>query len=131
MSRWMSAPRGALAGVAIAGVMALVLGLLRPVPAAADTEPWSKHSQWWSVRGGYAKSTAEGSADGSLGFGIGYTRFWSSQWAGGAYGHVELLGRYRGAAEIEIPWTLELARHFKWNTSFLSGGRRERADQRP
>jgi len=117
MGRRMSAPRGALAAAAIAAMLAPVLGLLRPMPAGAETKPWSKHSQWGSVRFGYAKSTAEGSADGNLGCGVGFTRFWNSRWATGAFVHWELLGRYGGAAEIEIPWTLELTRHFKWNTS--------------
>lgn len=127
MGRWMSTLRGAPAATALVGLTVLGFGLIRSFPAWAETNPWSKHSQWWSVRAGYAKSTAEGSADGSVGFGFGYLRFWNSQWATGAYAHMELLGQYGGAAEIEVPWTLELQRHFKWNTSFrpylgLGGG---------
>ena len=86
--------------------------------AAAEFDPWAKHAQWFSLRGGYAKSTGEGAADGNAGFGFGYTRFWNSRWASSAFGHFELLGSYQAASEIEVPWTLELTRHVKWNSSF-------------
>ena len=91
--------------------------VLAASPAAApEFNPWSKGRQWLSVRFGYARSAAEGAADGNLGFGFGYQRFHDAKWSYGAHAHLDVLGRFGDAAEIEVPWTVELTRHFKWNT---------------
>jgi hypothetical protein len=84
---------------------------------AQDLDPWVKGRQWLSVRAGYARSAAEGAADGSVGFGFGYTRFRNSKWSYAAHAQVDLLGRFGDAYEIASPWTVEVARHYHWPTA--------------
>jgi hypothetical protein len=95
--------------------------------APDDSVTWSKGTQWISLRAGYAKSTAGGAADGNLGGGIGYSRFITRHWALGAYVHDDLLGKFGGSAEIEMPVTVEFVRHSRWGSAFhpyvgLGGG---------
>ena len=80
-------------------------------------DPWAKRAQWLSVRAGYAKSGEEGSANGNVGFGLGYSRFLNRKWAAGAYLHGDVLGKFGAAAELEAPLTFELVRHFMWQTA--------------
>jgi outer membrane protein W len=84
---------------------------------AQDVDPWAKGKQWLSVRAGYARSAATGAADGNLGFGFGYTRIRSIRWSYSAAAQFDILGRYGDSNEIEVPWTIEMTRHFKWNTA--------------
>jgi hypothetical protein len=104
--------------------MALALALWTS-SAAAQADPWAKGTSWASVRFGYAKSAAEGAADGNVGFGFVYTSFRSNKWSYGASAQVDVLGRYGSASQIEAPFTVETARHFKWSTPtrpYLGGG---------
>lgn len=81
------------------------------------SDPWSKRAQWLSLRAGYAKSGEVGSANGNVGFGVGYSRFLNHKWAAGAYLHGDVLGKFGAAAELEAPLTFELVRHFMWQTA--------------
>lgn len=108
-TRW----KGWIAGLALAGLMGI--GFVSSA-RAADVKPWSAKTQWVSLRFGYAKSAAVGAADGNVGYGFGYTRFRNSNWAFGAHAEINVLGRYGRARELEIPWTFEVTRHYKWNT---------------
>jgi len=101
-----------IAGCLLGGL----LGVAASPAAAEGPNPWAKGTQWLSVRFGYAKSAAEGAADGNLGFGFGYTRFRNTKWSYGAHAQIEILGRYGDAAQIEVPWTVEITRHYAWNT---------------
>jgi len=97
--------------------------------SAAAPNPWAPGTQWLTLRAGYAKSTTEGAADGGAGYGFGYSRqlrpvkvnfrrlHWTlfRRWALGGYVHYEVLGRFRGAAEIEAPASLEMVRQFRWS----------------
>ena len=110
-------------GVKRAGLLAaaaLACGIVVPALAATASAPddaaWAKGSQWLALRAGYAKSTAEGAGDGMVGYGFGYRRFLSRKWALGMYVHHDLVGRFGAASEIEVPMTLEIARHFNWKT---------------
>ena len=85
--------------------------------AAQGVDPWTKGRQWLSVRAGYARSGAEGAADGNFGAGFGYSRFRNTKWSFGASAHIDVLGRFGDASEVESSWTAEVARHYKWNTS--------------
>lgn len=86
-----------------------------PSAAPAQTDdPWAAKRQWFSVRAGYAKSTATGAADGNYGLGFAYTRFRSPKWAFSGNASVEILGRFGDAYELEMPWTVDVARHFQW-----------------
>src|SRR4051794_26499810 len=106
--------------------MALVLAMFTCVLAApafaasaasGDSVNWSKGRQWVSLRAGYAKSTVGGSADGNLGGGLGVSWFYTRRWSVGAYVHDELLGKFGGSAEIEMPITLEVVRHTRWGSA--------------
>jgi hypothetical protein len=78
---------------------------------------WTKGSNWLGMRAGYAKSTVENTGDGLLGYGISYQHMINRQWSfGGAVQH-DLLGHLGSSTEISVPFTLEMTRHFKWNTS--------------
>jgi hypothetical protein len=90
------------------------LALCAPAASAQTADPWTAKSQWFSVRGGYAKSTAQGAGDGNFGLGFGYTRFYTSNLAFSGNASVEILGRFGDAFELEMPWTVDVARHFLW-----------------
>lgn len=78
---------------------------------------WTKGTNWLSLRAGYAKSTVSNTGDGVAGYGIAYQHMLSRKWSfGGAVQH-DLLGHLGSSSEISVPFTLELARHFKWNTA--------------
>lgn len=86
---------------------------------AADGEansPWQRGANWMSVRFGYAKSAADGHANGDIGGGFGYQHFMNRHWAAGIHANADLLGRFQGASEISIPLTVELTRHIHWKT---------------
>ncbi|NOT35067.1 MAG: hypothetical protein HOP12_13025 [Candidatus Eisenbacteria bacterium] len=78
--------------------------------------PWQKGANWMSLRFGYAKSAADFHAPGNVGGGFGYNRFVSRRWAAGVHANLDLLGRFGAAAEVSAPLTIEMTRHFKWNT---------------
>jgi hypothetical protein len=108
--------------------VALVAALAPVRIAAAEDDPWARGTNWMTIRGGYAKSTVDGAGNGGAGYGLGYARMlhpvkiwrWTlfSKFSLGGYAHYEVLGKVGSAAEIEIPATAELVRHFDWNSSF-------------
>lgn len=100
-----------------AGWIAAGLILLAAAPAMAQADPWAKGTSWMSVRFGYAKSTAAGAADGSVGAGFGFAKFHSAKWSYGGMIQFDNLGSYGSAHEMESSWTLELLRHYKWPTA--------------
>jgi hypothetical protein len=108
--------------------LGVVLGMALAARAQAQpVDPWAEDRQWLSLRAGYAKSGVSTAADGNVGAGFAYTRMGKGRWSVGAAAHVELLGRFASAAEIEVPITMELARHAGWKTSIrpylgLGGG---------
>jgi hypothetical protein len=89
-------------------------------------DPWASGQNWISLRAGYAKASGDLMGHGGPGFGAGYARMLSPvklgpatlfrHWSLGAYVHYEQIGRFASARDIEIPITLELVRHIKWNT---------------
>ncbi len=112
MTRWTAT----VEVVALAGAISVIACLGMPRAAAAQVDPWAKGAHWLTLRAGYAKSAVADAADGNVGAGIGFTALRNSKWSFGSSVHWELLGRFGGAAEIEVPWTVELTRHYKWNT---------------
>src|SRR6266571_2282537 len=101
----------------------------KPAKPAVPDDPLAQFQvgrSWLSVRGGYAKSGELASANGNLGFGLGYSRFVFRHVAVGLYGHGDLLGKFGAAAEIEYPITAELTYHLQWKTAlrpyFGAGG---------
>jgi hypothetical protein len=93
---------------------ASMLALSASYAAAAPVDPWATGTEWFSVRAGYAKSSAAGAPDGNVGFGFSYTRFHNTKWAYGGTAEWNVLGRFGSARELEIPWTVEASRHYKW-----------------
>jgi hypothetical protein len=89
-----------------------------PAPATPATrrpiDPWANGAQWLSVRAGYVKSLDDRSANGNVGAGFGLTAMGKGRWSVGAFAHLEVLGRYASASELEMPLTLEFARHSSW-----------------
>jgi len=100
-------------------------------PAAEEdiTAPWSAGRDWLSIRAGYNKSMIDSGAHGSVGAGIGFSHMMSKmkvykwtlfkQFSFGAYAHVEQVGRFADAAEIEVPVTVELVRHFEMGSQYF------------
>jgi len=89
-----------------------VLAALGPAAAHADESPWEKDRHWVSARVGVSKSGATLAPDGNLGYGFGYTWMLGNNMGWSATAGYDVLGKYGGAAEIEIPLTTDFARHF-------------------
>jgi hypothetical protein len=96
---------------------ALITTLVAAMPARAADDPWAANSQWGSVRLGYAKSGASQAADGAIGWGFSFSRFINPGLAWTAAVQHDLLGKYAGAAEIEVPITVEFTKHLAWSPS--------------
>jgi hypothetical protein len=105
----------ALMAVVLAGAAAVPVFAAGSSDAAGDI--LKRGSQWMSVRAGYAKVSGDLAPNGLGGVGFGYRRFVLDRWAVGAFAHYELLGRFGGAAEIEVPLTLEVTRHTRWGAA--------------
>lgn len=110
--RGFHATRAWLGLVAVMTAMTFV-----PMPARAADDAWGDDARWVSVRFGAARSGARFAGDGAVGYGFGYTRFLAKQVAWSAAVQHDLLGRYGGAAEIEIPVTIDFTRHFRISTA--------------
>ena len=94
-----------------------------PVQAAGD--PWSAESRWASVRIGSTGSGAQFAPPGSVGIGFGYTFFLGNQVAASGTAGYDVLGRFGDATEIEMPFTVDFTKHFKFSESgrpYLGGG---------
>jgi hypothetical protein len=114
-----------LSGRAMAALLAITAIAVLAASAHAADDPWSKGASWVSIRAGYAKSLSTGAPNGFAGYGFGYSHFLSDRLSFGVFVHHELLGKFGGAAEIEVPMTAEYAWHFKWKTPlhpYLGGG---------
>jgi opacity protein-like surface antigen len=90
-------------------------------PAAGSSDAsgdiLKRGSQWMSVRAGYAKVSGDAAPNGLVGGGFGYRRFVLDKWSVGGFAHYELLGRLGDAAEIAVPFTLEVVRHARWGAA--------------
>ena len=96
-----------------------------PAPPEASYEEqkkedglWTKRTSWIGLRAGYAKSSADGAGDGLVGYGLAYQRMISNRWAFGASVQHDLLGHIGASTEISVPFTVELTRHFRMDSSF-------------
>lgn len=93
---------------------------------APGDDPWAAGSNWLSLRAGYAKAGGDLNGNGGVGYGFGYSHMLHSfklykwtlfkKFSLGGYVHYEALDHFQSAAEVEVPATVELVRHFKWNT---------------
>jgi len=102
------------AAAAFAAVVALIVSC---ASARAQDDAWQKGASWVTFRAGYAKSLEGGAPDGMGGYGFGFSRMLSHRVSFGVFVHHELLGKFGGAAQIEIPMTAEYAFHLRWKTA--------------
>lgn len=115
-----------LASALLAGAMLISSGIC--LAAADDMDAWADGRNWLSVRAGFARSSVENAPNAGAGYGFGFSHMitpikfyrWTlfKRFSLGAYVHHEMLGKFGSAAEIEIPATVELNRHFLWQTPF-------------
>jgi hypothetical protein len=101
-------------------MLAAALATLCVTPAGAqgvDEKIWKDGSRWFSFRAGYAKSLEGGAPNAMAGYGFGLSKMLSDRVSLGFFLHHELLGKFGGAAQIEIPITAEYAFHLRWNTA--------------
>jgi hypothetical protein len=102
--------------VARAALVASLAALAVSAGGAGADEPWPRRTTWASFRVGYAKSLEGGAPNGWAGYGFGFSRMMSERVSLGFFIHHELLGKFGGAAQIEIPVTAEYAYHIQWKT---------------
>lgn len=107
---------GSLATLAM---ISLAIPRAASAAAAPTHDMLARGSQWLTVKGGYAKSGVPESPDANLGFGLTYSWFFKRQMSVAAAVQYDVLGRYQGPAEIEIPVTVEGTYHFKWPTQAI------------
>jgi hypothetical protein len=74
-------------------------------------------TQWMSVQAGYAKGAGEIAPDGMIGGAFGYRRFVLDRWSVGGFVGCDLLGKFGGAADMDVPMFVEIARHSKWGSA--------------
>src|SRR5262245_57879363 len=122
----------------LACLLALSLGT-RVASATAAGDPWSPGSNWLYLRGGYAKSSADGAGNGGAGYGFGFRHMMSASkvdeykvlgrrplrflkwtlfnhWSLGGHVEYNVLGRFGAAEEIEVPAAIELTDHIMWKS---------------
>jgi len=102
--------------IALAALAASLVALAMTGGAARADEPWKRRTSWATFRAGYAKSLEGGAPNGMAGYGFGFSRMMSERVSLGFFLHHELLGKFGGAAQIEIPVTAEYAYHIRWQT---------------
>jgi hypothetical protein len=124
---------------AAAAVLATLLVAACAGAARADDDPFDTGSHWLTVRAGYAKNGADAAGNGGAGYGIGVSHMlkpyrisdwqllgrkplgflrWTffKQFALGLNVHHDVVSRFGSAYEVDVPATVELVRHFRWNT---------------
>jgi opacity protein-like surface antigen len=105
----------------VTSLLALALSLVIAAPVRA-AEPlneaaWKTGGQWLSIRAGYAKAQTRNGPNGNFGWGFGYSQMVSRKVSLGANFQQDLLGKFGGAALIDMPLAFESLWHFK-----LKGG---------
>ncbi len=92
----------------------------KELAAAEDAKkagiPWYKGADWMSFRLGMSGSKVEDSPNAGPAVGFGAQHFMGPKWSLGLNVDLDVLGRFNGASEMEIPLTLEAQRHFRWGT---------------
>jgi hypothetical protein len=78
--------------------------------------PWRRDANWMTFRFGTSGSKVENSPDAGIALGIGGMHFRSPRWAYGLNLDVDVLGKFNGATQMEIPITVELSRHMRWGS---------------
>ncbi len=106
-----------------AALATAVLALAAALPAfaqgSADEAGVSlqRGTQWMSLQAGYARGSGDVSPNGMIGGAIGYRRFVLDRWSAGGFVGLDLLGKFGGSADIDVPIMIEIARHTKWGAA--------------
>ena len=79
--------------------------------------PWTRGTNWISLRAGYAKLTTETAGDGFVGYGVAFQHNMTSKYGFVAAVHHEILGTQYNAKEISVPMTVGFVRHLNWKTA--------------
>lgn len=74
-------------------------------------------TQWMSVQAGYARGAGDIAPNGLIGGAFGYRRFVLDRWSVGGFIGCDLLGKFGGSADIDVPLIIEIARHSKWGSA--------------
>lgn len=94
---------------------------VKTVTAKTDStgarDPWARGTNWVMTNFGYARSGEPGAAPGGYGFGLAVRRMLTNRWSAAVSGGFDQLGRFDTAKEWEYPFTVSVARHFKWKTA--------------
>jgi len=118
--------RGIRDGIALLGLLGgLGAMVFASVPAGAAGDAWSDDSRWVSVRAGSPAAGARLAPGSGLDYGFGYTRFLANEVAWSATVQHDVRASFADAAEIEVPITVELTKHFRVSTParpYLGGG---------
>jgi hypothetical protein len=85
----------------------------------AAGHPWIEGANWMSFRIGSATSTVKNAPDANIAVGFGMYHFLNRRWAGAFHADLDVLGRFGGGSEMELPLTLEMTRHMDWKTSTM------------
>jgi hypothetical protein len=92
----------------------------KELAAAEDAKksgiPWYKGANWMTFKLGFSGSKVKNSPDASAAAGISAQHFTSPKWALGLNADLDVLGKFGGATEMELPLTLEAQRHFRWGS---------------
>jgi len=78
---------------------------------------WMKRANWLGLRAGYAKAAVPNGGDGLAGYGMSYQHMISRQWSIGAAVQHDVVAHLGMSSEISVPFTVEMTRHFKWDTA--------------
>ena len=80
--------------------------------------PWDTGALWVTLRAGYNRATYSTAGDGNVGWNFGATRMINTGWSLSGWSGRDVLGKFGNAAELQIPFILEVDRHLKWGGTF-------------
>jgi len=76
---------------------------------------YAKGASWIGLRFGYANRTGDLSGDGSIGYGINWTRMLNKKYAFAAGINHDIVGHFAKQIDESVPITAELQRVFNWS----------------
>lgn len=81
--------------------------------------PWVGGANWTAFRIGTAYSTVKNSPNGGIGVGFGMHHFMNRRWSAGLQADLDVLGKFSGGTEAELPITLQMTRHMRFGSNTL------------
>jgi outer membrane protein W len=83
-----------------------------------ENGPWDSGALWVTLRVGFNQASYRTAGSGNVGYGFGFTRMFSQDWALAGLAERNVLGTFGEATESEIPFTLEIDRHIQVSDAF-------------